>query len=63
MVITEVNILMGLFGVDVLFTEEIDKLKVELSYARVAKKRDMVSTTPVGDIVHAHPGIPAEIKT
>ena len=46
---------MNLFLGQRLIAEHVDKLKVELTYARVADEHHMVLTAPVRDVVHAVP--------
>jgi len=59
--IMELDVLVGLEGLEGFLAEQLDKLKIQLPYSRVPQERDVIVATPVGDVVHTHPRIPEKL--
>ena len=56
--VTEMEVSVGFVAFHHLCAQQVDKLKVQLSYPGVPNEGDVVASTPIRDVVHAHPGIP-----
>lgn len=55
--VLKIKILMSFMVVDSVQTKKVHKFKVQLSYARISKERDVILLPPVVYVVHTPPGV------
>lgn len=55
--VLKIKILMSFMVVDSVQTKKVHKFKVQLSYARISKERDVILLPPVVYVVHTTPGV------